>query len=264
MAKNSSAPIVSLVQPPSKPVPKTAAERAKAYRARKKANGGVTPRVTPVTSRRTFASRMLVTAAFALAIVGVTMNGWFARTLGSSDISGYLFLAIGVSADMVALAVPSCSASLWDKKHCAAALAGWLVWAMTFVFAVTSGIGFASVNIADVTMARASRVTPAVTASETALADAKAARDRECKGGVGRFCRDREVTVTERQQAVDNAMKAVEQTGDPQTLAAVHIVAWISGGLIKPAPEDFAMLRLVLLALLPQIGGILLMIGRVK
>jgi hypothetical protein len=32
--------------------------------------------------------------------------------------------------------------------------------------------------------------------------------------------------------------------------------------MLRPTPEDFAMLRLVLLALLPQIGGILLMVGR--
>jgi hypothetical protein len=36
----------------------------------------------------------------------------------------------------------------------------------------------------------------------------------------------------------------------------------VSHGLLRPAVEDFAMLRLVLLALLPQIGGILLMVGR--
>jgi hypothetical protein len=31
---------------------------------------------------------------------------------------------------------------------------------------------------------------------------------------------------------------------------------------LRPAPEDFAMVRLILLALLPQIGGILMMVGR--
>jgi hypothetical protein len=31
---------------------------------------------------------------------------------------------------------------------------------------------------------------------------------------------------------------------------------------LRPTLEDFAMLRLVLLALLPQIGGILIMVGR--
>jgi len=40
---------------------------------------------------------------------------------------------------------------------------------MTFVFAVTAGVGFATTNIADVTLARASRVTPAVAAAQAAL-----------------------------------------------------------------------------------------------
>jgi hypothetical protein len=118
------------------------------------------------------------------------------------------------------------------------------------------------VNIADVTLARASRATPAVTVAQAALADAMAARDRECKGGVGRFCREREAAVAERQQAVDIAMHSVEQSADPQTEAAIRLVSWLSRGSLQPTGNDFAMLRLVLLALLPQIGGILLMVAR--
>jgi hypothetical protein len=110
--------------------------------------------------------------------------------------------------------------------------------------------------------ARASRTTPAVQAAQAALADAMAARDRECKGGVGKFCREREAAVNERHQALDAAMQAVGQAADPQTDAAIRIVAWASHGALKPTGDDFAMLRLVLLALLPQIGGILLMVGR--
>lgn len=217
----------------------------------------------PVTrSRRQIAPVLLSTAALALAGVGITMNGWFARSLGSSDIAAGLFLAIGVAADLVALVMPSCAAGLWQAGHRATALVGWSVWAMTFVFAVTAGIGFASVNIADVTMARASRVTPAIQTAQAALNDAMAARDRECKGGVGKFCREREAAVADRRQVLDVAMRSVEQTADPQTEAAVRIVAWVSRGLLQPTGNDFAMLRLVLLALLPQIGGILLMVGR--
>jgi hypothetical protein len=37
-----------------------------------------------------------------------------------------------------------------------------MMWVATFVFAATAGVGFASVNIADVTLSRASRVTPAL------------------------------------------------------------------------------------------------------
>ena len=176
--------------------------------------------------------------------------------------AGWLFLAIGVAADLVALVMPSCAAGLWQTGQRVTALVGWSVWAMTFIFAVTAGIGFASVNIADVSMSRASRVTPAVQSAQAALNDAMASRDRECKGGVGKFCREREAAVNERRQALDTAVHSVEKTADPQTDAGIRVVAWVSRGVLQPTGDDFAMLRLVLLALLPQIGGILLMVAR--
>ena len=216
--------------------------------------------VTP--SRRQLAPILLSTAALALAAVGIAINGSFARSLGSNDVAGWLFLAVGVAADLVALVMPSCAAGLWQTGHRATALVGWTVWLMTFVFAVTAGIGFASTNISDVTYARASRVTPAVATAQAALNDAMAARDRECKGGIGKFCREREVAVAERRQVLDTAMTSVGKMADPQTDAAIRLVAWVSGGLLHPAADDFAMLRLILLALLPQIGGILLLVGR--
>ena len=80
--------------------------------------------------------------------------------------------------------------------------------------------------------------------------------------GVGKYCREREAAVAERRQILDSAMTSVGQTADPQTNAAVKLVAWISQGMLRPSSDDFAMLRLVLLALLPQIGGILLMVSR--
>ena len=216
----------------------------------------------PSPRRQLFAPILLSIAALALAGVGITMNGWFARSLGSSDIAGWLFLAIGVAADLVALVMPSCAARLWQGRQRATSLAAWAVWLMTFAFAVTAGVGFASVNITDVTTARAARVTPAVQVAQGALTDAMAARDRECKGGVGKFCREREAAVNERRLALDTAMRSVERTADPQTDAAIRLVAWLTHGALRPSDDDFAMLRLVLLALLPQIGGILLMVSR--
>ena len=112
------------------------------------------------------------------------------------------------------------------------------------------------------TLARASRSTPAIQTAQAALADAVAARSRECKGGLGRFCRERETAVNERRKALDAAMQSVGQTADPQTEAAIRIVAWATHGILQPSANDFAMVRLFLLALLPQIGGILLMVGR--
>ncbi len=167
-----------------------------------------------------------------------------------------------MAADLSALVLPSTAAGLWHTGQRATALAGWVVWLITFVFALTAGIGFAATNISDVTLSRTSRVTPAITSAQAALADAMAARDRECKI-VGKFCREREAAVADRRQLLDAAMTSVGQSAaDPQTDAAIKLVAWISRGMMRPAPEDFAMLRLILLALLPQIGGMLLLIGR--
>ena len=215
-----------------------------------------------VPSRRRLAPVLLSVSALALAAVGVTINGWFARSLGSSDVAGWLFLAVGVAADLVALVMPSCAAGLWQNRQRVTALVGWMVWIMTFVFVVTAGIGFASTNISDVTRARASRTTPAITSAQGALNDAMTARDRECKSGVGKFCREREAAVVERRQALDSATASVGQTADAQSDAAIKLVTWVSRGMLRPTLEDFFMLRLVLLALLPQIGGILLLIGR--
>jgi hypothetical protein len=300
MADETTPSVIPLRQVPPKKA-KTGAERNKAYRLRKrqKAKADISADAQPPSSeslippeflaedlataessdarlpvvtshlaepvapsRRRVAPVVLSTAAFALAAVGITINGVFARSLGSSELAAWLFLAVGVAADLVALVMPSCAAGLWQAGQRATALVGWAVWLMTFVFAVTAGIGFASTNIADVTMARASRVTPAVAVAQAALADAMAARDRECKGGVGKFCREREAAVADRRQVLDAAMHGVEDIADPQTEAAIRIVAWLSAGTLHPSAGDFAMLRLVLLALLPQIGGILLMVAR--
>jgi len=300
MADETTASVIPLHQVPPKRKAGTGAERAKPSRPRKRQKARATPSADadpssetlippeflladsamaepPVTqplavtlplveagapTRRQVAPFLLSTAALALAAVGIAINGWFARSLGSSDLAGWLFLAIGVAADLVALVMPSCAARLWQAGARATSLVGWAVWLMTFVFAVIAGIGFASTNISDVTLARASRVTEAVATAQAALTDAMAARDRECKGGVGKFCREREAAVAERRQIVDSAVGSVGQTADPQTAAAIKLIAWISGGLLRPTADDFAMLRLTLLALLPQIGGILLMIGR--
>lgn len=285
MATDQSATIVHLVQPKRR---MTNAERQRNYRLRKKAKANgeavltsplptlappavrdadpsqaacvTTPRVTRATP--SLSSVILTVTAFGLAGVGLTMNGWFSKTLGSSDTAGWVFLAIGVAADLIALAVPACAAALWGSRQRGTAAVAWAVWALSFVFVVTAGIGFASTNITDVTLARSLRVTPAVASAQIALDDAKTARDRECKSGTGRFCREREATVTARQQAYDAVTKEVAQAADPQTEAAAKMVAWITGGIVKPGEADFAMLRLILLALLPQVGGILLMIGR--
>ena len=184
MADVTSASILPLHQSEKRPL--TGAERQAAYQQRKKATASCAQHATalvpaiepapvtlryvtpsPVTAkegRPSFSPARLTLrgAALALAAVGITMNGWFARSLGSTDAAGYLFLAVGVASDAVALVLPSVCAGQWQVARRTTAAAGWAVWLMTFAFAISSSVGFASVNIAD----RASRVTPAVTAAQ--------------------------------------------------------------------------------------------------
>ena len=216
----------------------------------------------PVKPSRRIAQWFLIAAALGLGAVGIVVNGTFARSLGSTEFAGWLFLAIGVAADLIALAMPSAAAAAWAARQRLSAVAGWLIWAIAFAFVMTAGVGFASLNLTDVAMSRAARVTPAVETAKAALADAMTSRDRECAGGVGKNCRLREEAVNERRRALDAAMQTVAQTADPQTESAARVVAWLSAGTLRPSGDDFAMMRLILLALLPQLGGLLLMIGR--
>src|SRR5260370_31017620 len=133
MADAVSASVIALHQArPTKA--RTPAERARAYRERKKstlpavvpAPASVSTRVTPrppeavtfsvTPSRRHVAPMLLQLAALALAIVGMLMNGAFARSLGATEASGWLFLAIGVAAALVALVVPPRAPSLLQAR----------------------------------------------------------------------------------------------------------------------------------------------------
>ena len=295
MATPTTASIIALAQPKR---PLTGAERQAAYRARKAAQTkpvqsgqirtkavqvtrdiAVTPpgqgkpadekqvscatlAVTPRVTQTQVTRWLLLATAAGLGAVGMAVNGAFARSLGSTADAGWLFLAIGVAADSIAMLTPSAAAAAWAARQRGAAAAAWILWAVAFAFVVNAGIGFASLNVADVTLSRAGRVTPQVEAARNAVTDAMAARDRECQAGVGKNCRVREEAVLAARKTLEVAMQTVASVADPQSESAARIVAWLSFGLCKPSGDDFAMMRLILLALLPQLGGLLLMVGR--
>ena len=97
-----------------------------------------TPQPVVTALPQQLASATLAVAALGLAAVGVTINGWFARSLGSTEVAGWLFAAIGVTADVAALVLPCCAAQLWRTRHRAAAITGWAAWVVTFTFAITA------------------------------------------------------------------------------------------------------------------------------
>jgi hypothetical protein len=57
-------------------------------------------------------------------------------------------------------------------------------------------------------------------------------------------------------------MAKVSGAADPQTTAATKLVRWVSRGSVRPSAGDFELLRLFLMTVLPQLGGLVLMVAR--
>ena len=73
-----------------------------------------------------------------------------------------------------------------------------------------------------------------MTVAQAALADVTAARDRECKGGVVKFCREREASVTERRQTLDavdgsSQLWLVTDVGTRVVVAIAVKEGWLAG-----------------------------------
>jgi hypothetical protein len=201
----------------------------------------------------------LTAVALALFATGLAINGWFARSLGSTPEAGWLFLAVGVASDSAAFVLPRQAEWLWHQRRMLASAVAWGLWSVTFGFALIASAGFASINIADVTSARAARSSPAMEVARLKVDAAKAAVAAECKQ-VGPLCRARQAEERQVLAELAGAQTAVAAAADPQTTRSAQLVAWLSPW--RPSDTDLAMVRLALLTLLPQLGGLVLMVVR--
>jgi hypothetical protein len=239
------------------PINERARQRLVAREARRTATKKI-GNTLPISQSKLSATRIaLMGSGLALGAVGLAINADFARSLGSTEWAGWLFLAVGVASDVAAFVLPTFATSLW-RQHRLAAGAAWALWSVTFGFALIASVGFASLNITDATIERSARSTPGIEDARLALADAKLARDRECIRVRRPMCQRREDEVLARQDALAAERRAV--VADPQAEGAARLVAWATG--VRPAPEALAGLRLALLTLLPQIGGLLIAVAR--
>jgi hypothetical protein len=204
-------------------------------------------------------SVLLSGCAISMFGVGVTINAWFARSLGSTELAQWLFLAVGVVSDCAAFVLPRQAGWLWRTDRKMASLVAWGLWSVTFGFALIASVGFASLNIADVTSARASRSSPGIELAQHKLEVATAQAATECKK-VGPLCRARQEEERQALAELGGARKAVQAGADPQVTKAAQLVAWLTPW--KPSAEDVALGRLALLTLLPQLGGLMWLVAR--
>jgi MarR family len=105
----------------------------------------------------------LAALAVAVAWFGIRINAWYGGALGRSPEASTLLSGLSVSADVLALILPTTARTLWTDRRRMAAAVAWALWTITIAVALMATVGFAALNIADTTAARAKTVTERTT-----------------------------------------------------------------------------------------------------
>jgi hypothetical protein len=205
-------------------------------------------------------NRTLVCLAVSLGAVGIGINAWYAWSKGSTLPDKVLLSSLGFLAEAIMFFLLSQAKNLWQQKQWGSLIGACLLWPVLFVFALTNSLGFASLNLAEASTVKAERITPAVADAQRRLDTLSASRRDECLKR-GDRCRQLEKDEQTAIESLREAREKVSVLADPQIASAAKLVAWVSVDRYHPSPDDFAMLRLLLLTLLPQLGGLVLMVA---
>jgi len=108
---------------------------------------------------RAAAGAALAALAVAVAWFGIRINAWYGNTLGRNSEASNLLSGLSISADVLALILPTAARTLWTDRRRMAAAVAWALWSITIAVALMATVGFAALNIADTTATRAKTVT---------------------------------------------------------------------------------------------------------
>jgi len=121
------------------------------------------PPVAAVRITRAAGGAALAALAVAVAWFGIRINAWYGGTLGRTPEASTLLSGLSVSADVLALILPTAARTLWTDRRRMAAAVAWALWTITIAVALMATVGFAALNIADTNAARAKTVTERAT-----------------------------------------------------------------------------------------------------
>jgi len=213
---------------------------------------------------------IIALALFALAIVvayfGLRINAWYGASLARDAEASALLAGLSITGDAVALLLPTTAQLVRGRLE---KISAWALWLVTLGIALMAAIGFASVNISDTgaSRARTANETAQLTAQLTRLEGERAAI--KVKPAAVQGLRNYRVEAA-RVDGLDAQIAATQTKlaalpavtiADPQAEMAAHLLRWISGGIVNASSSDIAMLRIVGMTLLPQISGLVLMLG---
>jgi hypothetical protein len=245
--------------------------------------------------------RLLAVAVFALglvtAVVGLYLNASFLWKFGRTSEAGLVLAVVGLVTDTIALVLPATVMVLWQQSRRALALTGAAMYAVAVAMTLLTAVGFAATNIDDAIAGRGVATAQRealrdeinhlkserdglvfVPTDRSAVAAAQIARDQEC-GRVGPNCRQRvaelnavlrDKAAADRAAEIDgriaeqqSALNALPPTAshDPQAEAARAAVVWLSRGHLTASTEDIRMTRVLGIAAVPFMAGILLAFG---
>jgi hypothetical protein len=203
-----------------------------------------------------------------LALVINAQTGW---RFGTTPLAALTFACLSVAVDGLALALPAAAVGLWHAGRRVLSIAAWIVAGAAVVGATLASLGFAQLHFGDSAAGRA-----AIVANTNAVADRRAAgiataertadaaaRAREAECAIrGPRCRDRETDERSALAALADATAApvpavpsIAADADPQVSAALKLAKWLG---LEVTADGVANLRLALLALLPNVSGLVL------
>jgi len=216
---------------------------------------------------------VLLATASAIAVLAICINAQTGWRFGTTPLAGATFAGLSNAADMLAIVLPSAAVALWWNRRHVLATSAWATWVLAAGMATLASIGFSSLHMGDTAAVRSAIVSTAVATADRRNAAIEVARDAaqaatgarqgECSRR-GPLCRDRERDEQARMTelgatiAVPVPTAATIADADPQVTGAVRLAQW--AGLSVTA-TDIGNLCLVLMALLPNLAGLVLAFG---
>ena len=216
---------------------------------------------------------LLIILALAIAALAIGINAQVGWHFGTTPLAAGTFAGLSIAADMLAVVLPSAAVALWWNCRRILSASAWMVWGLAASMAMLASLGFASLHMSDTAAARAAIVTTATVAADQRTAAIEAARGAadaatksrvaEC-GRRGPLCRELEhveqARLSELTAAIALPVPAAATIAgpDPQVTGAVRLARWVGLGVTA---IDISNLRLALMALLPNLAGLVLCFG---
>ncbi|HXW29910.1 MAG TPA: hypothetical protein VEK55_11165, partial [Xanthobacteraceae bacterium] len=241
------APLVSPPDPQPSPAPAEAAPP------------GLRP--VPAAAVAAIAGRLFWTVtvgavAAAIAWYGVRLNAWYGGTLGKTSEAQDLFAGGSVCVDLLAILLPDRMVAFWVERRFGLATVALLMWLVTVAMAVLASAGFAGVNIADTSAARAKAAAESAGLSgriERLRTERAAINEIRSVGSIEAALRDLQVRFSVAWRATQNCTN-----GDPHALvcaAARKLQGALEAARHRDELEQSLTRSEARLAALPPIGA---------